>query len=302
MEPLAPTDLFNVALKVVDHVDVMLGYWDRDLRCRFANAAYETWFGRPRDKILGMEMKDLLGPLFELNLPYIQGVLQGKAQVFEREIPLPNGTVRQSLACYYPDIADGEVVGFSVQVADVSRLKELERQLVLAKLEAEKLATHDFLTGLPNRVLLATSVASAVARARRNGGFCGVALIDFDSFKEVNDTLGHDAGDAFLKEVARRMQCALRSTDTVIRLGGDEFILLTCDVETLEGLQHAVGRVIEAICQPLDCSRVTLSPSLSCGIAAYPLHGDNSDALLQAADAAMYKAKSQGKGRVVFAY
>ncbi len=296
-----PNELFIVALKVVDNVDAMLAYWDRDLRCKFANAAYQTWFGRSRDEILGIEMKELLGPLYELNLPHIRAALGGEVQVFEREIPLPDGTIRQSLASYYPDIVDGEVVGFSVQVADVSRLKELERQLLTAKLEAEKLATHDFLTGLPNRVLLSESVSSAMARARRNGNLCGVALIDFDAFKDVNDTHGHKAGDAFLKEVARRMQGATRGSDTVVRLGGDEFILVVTDVDTMEQLQQAIGRVIEAVCETWEHEGTPIVPSLSCGVAAYPHHADSAEGLVQAADSAMYRAKGAGKCRVVLA-
>ena len=280
----------------------MLGYWDRNLRCQFANAAYQTWFGRTREEVIGIEMKELLGPLFELNLPHIQGALRGQVQVFEREIPLPDGTFRQSLAAYYPDIVNGEVVGFSVQVADVSRLKELERQLTAAKLEAEKLATHDFLTGLPNRVRLADTVSSAIARARRSGGFCGIALIDFDRFKEINDTLGHEAGDAFLREAASRMKHALRSTDTVIRLGGDEFILVVSDLENQDDLNTAVERVVEEISQPWEFREAMLKPSASCGVAAYPAQGESLETLMQAADEAMYMAKGQGKSRIVFAH
>lgn len=126
----------DIAWKVVDHVDALLGYWDRDRCCQFANAAYRTWFGKTREDILGTHIKDLLGPLYEMNLPYIEAVLQGKEQIFERTIPLPDGSVRHSLASYYPDIVDGEVVGFSVQVTDVTRMKQLEHELKAAKAEA----------------------------------------------------------------------------------------------------------------------------------------------------------------------
>jgi diguanylate cyclase (GGDEF)-like protein/PAS domain S-box-containing protein len=291
-------DLLDVALKVVDHVDALLGYWDRHQRCRFANAAYQTWFGRSRSEVIGIDLKELLGPLYEMNRPHIEAVLRGESQVFERAIRLPDGSVRHSLAVYYPDVVDGEVVGFSVQVADVSRLKELERQLMTAKQEAEKLATHDFLTGLPNRVLLTTSVASAIERARRNGTLCGVALIDFNAFKDINDTHGHKAGDAFLKEVASRMQRAIRATDMVVRLGGDEFILVICDVATIEAMECAIRRVIDAVCQPWEYQGVAVEPRLSCGAAVYPTHGDSPEVLMQAADSMMYQAKAQGKSLV----
>src|SRR5581483_12072923 len=154
----------NIAIKVVDNVDVMLGYWDRNLKCQFANAAYQVWFGKSRRDLLGSSIQDLLGPLYEMNLPYILAALEGKAQVFERTIPLPDGSTRHSLASYYPDIVNGEVCGFTVQVTDVTRLKRLEFELQEAKNRAELMATHDFLTGLPNRVLLMDRIEIAMAR------------------------------------------------------------------------------------------------------------------------------------------
>ena len=139
----------ETAMKVIDHVDVLLGYWDSHLKCQFANATHETWFGRSPGEMLGISMKDLLGSLYELNLPHIKGALNGEVQVFERDISLPDGSTRHSLACYFPDASDGIVKGFSVQVTDVSKIKRLEIELQTAKLKAELLATHDFLTGCP---------------------------------------------------------------------------------------------------------------------------------------------------------
>jgi PAS domain S-box-containing protein len=115
---------------LVDHVPSMLAYWDRDLRCRFANRAYETWFGVNPDSLVGTSIKDLLGPqLFALNEPYIRAVLNGEEQVFERVVPGPDGTKRHSLATYVPDVVDGEVVGFIAHVTEVTRLKETEAAL-----------------------------------------------------------------------------------------------------------------------------------------------------------------------------
>ncbi len=121
--------LAEMALRVADHVPAMLAYWDRVLICRFANDAYRLWFGRTREALLGTHIQDLLGPLYELNRPYIERALAGTVQVFERTIPLPDGTVRESLATYTPDIEAGVVRGFFVQVADVTAMKQLERRL-----------------------------------------------------------------------------------------------------------------------------------------------------------------------------
>lgn len=291
----------DIALNVVDHVDALLGYWDRDLRCRFANAAYRTWFGRSRDEVLGMPMQELLGPLFELNLPHILKALSGEVQIFEREIPLPDGSVRHSLASYYPDIVGGEVIGFSVQVADVTRMKELEQELQAAKLKAEMLAHHDFLTGLPNRVRLEDTIAFAISQAKALGGIVGVALIDMDGFKCINDTFGHKVGDEVLLEVANRMKSVLRDVDTVARYGGDEFILVARDLGSVEDLRRIVERLVYAVCRPWPHQGTDLVLSLSCGVSSFPSNGASTQELLAAADAAMYQAKGLDKTQIVFA-
>jgi len=126
----------EMGLFVSDHVTAMLAYWDKDLVCRFVNNAYLEWFGKTKEELIDRAtMKELLGPLFEKNLPYIKGVLAGKKQLFEREITLADGSIRQSLATYIPDIADGEVKGFFVHVADITYTKELEAKLLHSKQE-----------------------------------------------------------------------------------------------------------------------------------------------------------------------
>jgi PAS domain S-box-containing protein len=134
-------ELGKLAVKVTNHVDAMLAYWDRNLVCRFANSAYVQWFGRtPEEMIDRIRMPELLGPLYELNLPFIQGALAGRRQTFERRIPTPSGEVRYSLANYYPDVEEEKVKGFFVHVADITILKvlELEKQKTQLELSAAK--------------------------------------------------------------------------------------------------------------------------------------------------------------------
>lgn len=120
-----------LGIRVTDHISAMLAYWDKDTVCRFANSAYVEWFGKKKEDMIDkMTIKELLGPLYEKNLPYITAALKGESQTFEREIPLPTGGTRQSLANYYPDIVKGEVLGFFVHVADVTPLKILENELI----------------------------------------------------------------------------------------------------------------------------------------------------------------------------
>lgn len=127
-------DVNTLGLMVTDHITAMLAYWDKDTVCRFANSAYVEWFGKRKEDMVGkITIKELLGPLYEKNLPYITAALKGEVQTFEREIPLPSGTgTRNSLANYYPDIVNGEVLGFFVHVADVTPLKLLEKELIIS--------------------------------------------------------------------------------------------------------------------------------------------------------------------------
>ncbi len=120
-------DTGDLLRRLVDHLPSMLAYWDRDLRCRFANQAYERWFGVDPNGLIGTRLQDLLGgELFALNEPYIRAALAGTTQEFERIVPGPGGVKRHSLATYVPDVVDGEVVGFMAHVTEVTRIKEAE--------------------------------------------------------------------------------------------------------------------------------------------------------------------------------
>lgn len=120
------------ALWVINQISAMVAYWDASQRCVFSNDAYRKWFGKSPEEMVGMTMKELLGPLYEKNLPYIRGALAGQPQVFERLIPLPDGGSRDSIATYTPDVVDGIVRGFSVHVADVTSLRQREATLATA--------------------------------------------------------------------------------------------------------------------------------------------------------------------------
>ena len=134
-----PSDIAHLALRVADNVPAMLAYWNTEQVCLFANEAYRSWFGKSRAEVVGSTMRDLLGPIYELNLPHILAALAGEVQVFERTIPAPDGNgIRESLATYKPDIVDGTVRGFFVHVADVTGMKRLQRehQRVIDELES----------------------------------------------------------------------------------------------------------------------------------------------------------------------
>lgn len=156
----------------------------------------------------------------------------------------------------------------------------------------------DALTGLPNRALLTNRLEHALKAATRDKTSFAVALIDLDRFKWVNDTLGHDAGDVLLKEVARRMKATVRTSDTVARLGGDEFVLLMAG--DLESAQAVTKHVLEAMKTPMQLQGQNVDIGMSIGIAVYPDHGRDSLALMRHADSAMYSAKRKQAGRSTY--
>src|SRR3569623_429856 len=288
-------DVHEIVLELVNNLDAMVAYWDADQVCVFANNAYRYWFGKSGSEVIGLTLKDLLGPLYEKNLPYIEAAYQGQRRVFEREIPTPSGIIRHSLATYTPHVVDGKVQGIFVHVADVSSLKKLEQELKIAKERAEKLATHDFLTGLPNRVLLVDTIKHAIAVAKRRNHWVAVISLDMDDFKQINDTYGHGGGDQLLIDVASRLKTSLRESDTVARLGGDEFLLVGAEIESNEQVETMAKRILETVAQPLHIEGAEVLPTISIGIALYPHHGATPVALIAASDRALYLAKKRGK-------
>ena len=159
----------------------------------------------------------------------------------------------------------------------------------------ESMALQDPLTGLANRRLLPETMWMAIAHGRRNKSAMAVLYLDLDGFKAVNDTLGHAAGDLLLKNVAERLVHAVREEDTVARVGGDEFMIVLWHVIGFEDTSMVAAKLIEAIAQPYDIEGHTVTVTTSVGAAVYPMHGEDSDALMKSADAALYEAKRAGK-------
>ena len=295
-----PPVRFNTSLllQLIDHLDAMVAYWNQDRVCVIANAAYREWFGRTADEVIGMTMQQLLGPLYEKNAPYIDAAFAGEKQVFEREIPLPNGKgSRHSLATYTPHIVDGRVPGIFVHVADVTQLKRLELQLQRAKERAESLAAHDVLTGLPNRLLLQETVDREIAIAERTRRMLGILVIDCDKFKGVNDRFGHAVGDRYLTELAGRLRAALRQGDVLFRVGGDEFVAVLPGLDSMTAVEMLLSRLVIAVFTPVRLEGPGESPTVSIGAALYPKHGRSLSELLEVADRALYDAKSRGGNR-----
>ena len=182
----------------------------------------------------------------------------------------------------------------------VLRLEEVittrTRGLEAANLQLRHLATHDVLTGLPNRVLLDDRLQQAIAHADRDMRSFALLICDLDRFKLINDSLGHRAGDELLQEVARRLSTVVRTADTVARFGGDEFVLIGTSVADAEDAAGLASRVMDVLQAPVRIAAIDIHTSPSIGIAMYPDDGTTSQALLAHADAAMYSAKQRGRG------
>jgi len=169
-------------------------------------------------------------------------------------------------------------------LASVIQRKRAEEQL-------EQLAHSDSLTGLPNRPLFFDRLEQVLALARRHKQKFAVLFLDLDHFKEVNDSLGHDAGDVLLRNVAARLLACVREADTVARMGGDEFTIILTDVGLPEGAETVAKKALETITRPFNISGNESNVGTSIGIAMYPANGEDSETLIKNADAAMYQAK-----------
>jgi len=187
--------------------------------------------------------------------------------------------------------ATGRSLGGLRMVMDIT-----ERKRAAARIE--HMALHDSLTGLPNRMLLQSRAGQTLARALRDSGNFALALLDLDRFKQINDTLGHAIGDEVLKIVSQRLTDAVRSSDVVARMGGDEFALLLPDILRPEQATEVGQKILAAMAEVLVIESHRLHVSASIGIALYPVHGADLPALIRNADAAMYDAKARGRDAV----
>ena len=184
---------------------------------------------------------------------------------------------------------DGNTV---VLYTDITELRQREARI-------QHMAHHDALTGLPNRVLFNDRLTQALSRAGRRDSTVGVLCLDLDHFKNVNDTLGHPAGDALLREVSRRIEAEIRACDTVSRLGGDEFAVVMTDMDGPEACYRAGERIIESLMDPVDLGNDQQAlTGGSVGIAYSRGGGETAETLLKRADLALYRAKEDGRGVV----
>lgn len=277
----------------------MLHSLDADGRIIHVSQQWLRTLGFAEHEVLGRPVSDFLAPDSVAEFARLAGAP-----------PLgEDGPVVSDLKMLRSDGGVIDVVMSSIREND--RQGRTLRQLAVVEDVTEKIrlaalshfAEHDALTGLPNRVLLNDRLERLCAHHSRHGGQFAVAFLDLDHFKDINDTHGHDAGDVLLKAVASRLEAVLRSSDTVCRQGGDEFVLLLSGHEDRQHVQSLATKVLAQVAQPCALGDALGAPvvdiSCSLGIAIFPEHGEDPATLLLRADQAMYAAKRAGRNRWV---
>ncbi|HOD64101.1 MAG TPA: PAS domain S-box protein [Smithellaceae bacterium] len=275
------------------------GYFELDLagNFTFVNDAECRNLGYSRRELIGMNRRQYTdeknaGALFALfNEVYKTGT---PVKSYDLELVRKDGKKAfHAISASLIKGADGKPVGFRGIARDVSERKSQEEQI-------KYLATHDGLTELPNRLMFNQLLSHAVQGAKRYQKQFAVMFIDLDGFKVVNDTLGHDAGDRLLREIAVRFKHTLRAVDVAARLGGDEFVVMMEDIAAPEQAAVLAQRILEATGKPFGLASGECRVTASIGICVYPENGDDEQTLMKNADAAMYRAKEEGKNNFQF--
>lgn len=264
---------------------------DSSFRIKYFNPAAEKVFGHTPAMALDQSALELLAleDIAPFSLHQAKEVVQKEGKcVFPAEIH------RDGASLFYDGRLSGildkqdNLAGFVLMLNDVTERRRYEDTI-------RHLAYHDALTGLPNRILLSDRLGQALASANRTGTKGALMILDLDRFKDVNDTLGHSMGDLLLKAVSKRLLELLRKSDTVSRMGGDEFVLLLPAINSAESAAITAAKIVTAFREPFICNGHTLNVTASIGIADFPDEGQDAETLLKNADIALYRVKEQGR-------
>lgn len=275
------------------------GYFETDLEGNFTfvNEAECRNLGYTQDELIGMTrhhyadeknaqiLFDLFHDIYNTGNP---------VKAHEIEIIRKDGSVSYneiSVALIRDD--KGKPVGFRGIARDVTERKKQEEKI-------QYMATHDDLTGLPNRLMFSQLLNHAILSAKRNNRKLAVLFIDLDRFKIINDSLGHEAGDQLLQEIAGRFRHALRAMDVVARMGGDEFVVMIEEIESQSAAATVAYKLMSAAIKPFTIMSQECRVTASIGISIYPEHGEDEQTLIKNADIAMYSAKEEGKNNYQF--
>jgi diguanylate cyclase (GGDEF)-like protein/PAS domain S-box-containing protein len=257
----------------------------------FVNEHYCQYFNKRREELEGHNFFQFI-PRQErrkVQQHYASLIPENPVITYEHKVSAPDGTVRWQR---WTDRAlfdkRGRPLEYQSIGEDITERKQAEEQLA-------HMATHDPLTGLPNRILFNDRLTLALAHARRNQQTLAVMLLDLDHFKGVNDTLGHSVGDQLLQVIGYRLASLLRKSDTIARMGGDEFMMLLPETAQEEDVAKIAEKILEAFREPFEFDDHILHITTSIGVAICPYDGEDADVLMRNADIAMYRAKEEGR-------
>ena len=290
-------DQLRFGKTLMDSIPAPVFFKDVEGRYLGCNAAYEAFTGIPADQLMGKTVHEIAPPdLANVYHGQDQALFNHPGQqVYEGEVIFADGSRRDVIFRKNTFVNHlGQLSGLIGVMLDITERKRMEEQI-------KHLAQHDMLTGLPNRNLLQDRYQQSCRRAEREQRQFAILMMDLDGFKAVNDTLGHDRGDELLQEVAKRLEQCIRKTDTLCRLGGDEFIMLLGELRQREDAMRVAELVLRTLSQPF-----TLEPEgvaqigISIGISLYPADGATLETLMKSADIAMYRAKENGRNRYEF--
>lgn len=295
---------FNAVTDTIDYGILLL---DMNLRLRIANHAYRRIWQIPKSFTDGspsmraiMEYNAANG---KYNIPSggVHQFIEARLNSIQNgafgpmELKRPDGSTLQHQCVVLPD--GGRLLTYY----EITTLKNTEKKLEVALAKVSNLANHDPLTGLPNLRLARERLLSALSFAKRKQWMAALMFIDLDGFKEVNDSHGHDLGDKLLKKVARRLVESLRDSDTVARIGGDEFLVLQSEAPDREAVAGVAEKIVKNMAQPFSLDGISVTIGASIGIAVYPHNGAEPRELIKKADDAMYYTKRIGKNSYSFA-
>jgi diguanylate cyclase (GGDEF)-like protein/PAS domain S-box-containing protein len=265
-------------------------HFDRSMRLSSVNTAFVTMSGYSHPEVLSVDRPYLVAAEdIPLLMAGVQRALDGMPQTMEIALLRKNSSRLDVNAVLIPNVANGKIIGVYGLVKDNSIHKNHERQI-------HHMATHDALTGLPNRYFLEDRLRHAIDQARRTKAIVGVLFLDLNRFKVINDSLGHDRGDSLLGVVAERLQSTVRESDTVARIGGDEFVVVLENIQDADHVRTVATHILESIARPVHVAGHHLSVTTSIGVSFYPETGSDPATLLKQADLAMYEAKGAGLG------
>ncbi len=291
-------DKLRLAATVLNTMDEAVVVTDLENRIVSVNPAFTRITGYLPDEVIGKDPKVLASATqsAEFYQEMWQSLFATDAWQGEIRNRRKDGNLYLewlSLKRVYNDL--GLPTNYVAVFSDITERKATEER-------TQYLAHYDLLTGLPNRTLFSDRLQQAIAKARRDKSQMALMFIDLDKFKPVNDTLGHQVGDLLLEQVACRLrECLRRESDTVGRVGGDEFVVILQEIETVGDARLVAEKILQSLNQSFDIAGHPINISSSIGIAIFPEHGSDEKLLLKSADAAMYRAKEAGRNRLVMA-